>query len=218
MKRLIVWAVGLTLASTFIILKIPGANTQFQNSFLIWNLFLAALPLVFAYLFEVLPRPIHWLALPVWLVFLPNSFYILTDVGHILNIYRHSPEIGRQFLVLNGDNLGDVLSWQGLKFLCLAGAGWCYGVLSVVMIWRRLELSRWRLTLFEITICFLSGVGVALGRFYRWNTWDLLYDFDGISRDLREVFTTTTGQATILVFAVLIFCTLRLGQEIKPRT
>ena len=218
MKRIMVWAVGLTLASTFIIIKVPSANAYFQNNFLIWNLFLAALPLAFAYLFETLPRPLHWLALPVWLVFLPNSFYILTDVGHILNIYQHNPELGRQFLVLNGDNLADIFSWQGVKFLCLAGAGWCYGVLSVIMVWRRLELSRWRLTLFELTICFLSGVGVALGRFYRWNSWDLLYDFGGIRQDLREVFTTTTGLVTILVFAGLIYCTLRLGKKVTPRS
>ena len=215
MRRLLIWPIGLTLVSVFLMVRVPAANVGFQNNFLLWNLFLAVVPLVPAFCFRVFSVPWHWLFFPAWLLFLPNSFYILTDLGHILNLYQYDATIGRQFLDLNGPQIRSLFSWQGLKFLTLAGAGWGYGILSLVLVWQKLSLPHPLLTLCELTVCFLAGLGVALGRFYRWNTWDAWRNFTEIKIDLRELFTTETGLGTTLVFMVLIFFTFKLSQQVR---
>lgn len=51
---------------------------------LVWNLILAFLPYVFALGYVTYRGWIRWGFLFLWLFFLPNSFYILTDFVHLV--------------------------------------------------------------------------------------------------------------------------------------
>lgn len=138
-----------------------AGHTGFR--FLQWNLFLAWLPLVFAlWLDERERRGAGRLMLLgatlAWLIFWPNAPYLLTDFVHL----RHRPPVPVWYDLLM---LG-AFAWNGLVL----------GFASLA-IFHRVAASRfgpvrgWGLV---ASASFLAGFGIYLGRFERWNTWDLL--------------------------------------------
>ena len=130
-------------------------------AFMLWNLFLAAIPLGLS----LCLRRINslTLALPllaVWLLFFPNAPYVLTDLLH-----------------LNEHN-GNVPKWLDLLMLlsfALVALWFGFQSLHIVQHWFARKFSHataWCVTLGSLG---LSGFGVYLGRFDRWNSWDLLH-------------------------------------------
>lgn len=131
--------------------------------FLAWNLFLAAVPAVAAWFFaramgkkSSLIERVGWFV--VWLVFLPNAPYIITDFVHL------TTRPGIPF-------------WYDTALLVsCAGTGLLLGYTSIAdvqfVIARRFSpLAGWMLV---VAAVLLSGFGIYLGRFLRWNSWDTL--------------------------------------------
>lgn len=132
-------------------------------TFLVWNLALAWIPLVIALaLFGA-----HRLRLPtlglaggiaLWMLFLPNAPYILTDYIHLAPDAR-------------------VPLWFDFVLIgAFAGAGLLVGFASVflvqVVVSERLgSVAGWALSM---SVFVLSGVGIYVGRVLRWNSWDAL--------------------------------------------
>ena len=130
--------------------------------FLLWNLLLASVPLVWSAGFKSAieaKRP-AWAALcfGLWLLFLPNAPYILTDLIHL------KPQ-------------ADVPLWVSLALLLsFAGAGTLLGYLSLVTVHRAVEkrfggISGWLTVGCSLLLC---GFGIYVGRFLRWNSWDMM--------------------------------------------
>ena len=128
---------------------------------LCWNVFLALLPFYFA--IKVNSANNKWVGYFntfLWLLFLPNAPYIITDLVHVpLNK-------GYEGFVFY---LVAVLSFTGLL-------SWLF---SVRMMLARLPefLKRYKAIRqygFHI-LCILSGIGVAMGRFARLNSWEVFY-------------------------------------------
>lgn len=146
-----------------------------HNAFLIWNLFLAWLPLVFALLacdqFRSERRRDWKLGAlgGAWLLFFPNAPYIFTDVIHV--VYRSH----RYF-------------WVDLMLILLCAlVGLVLGFVSLYLM-QSLVRRRWGWLagwLFVAVVAGLSGFGIYLGRFLRFNSWDVvarpLKLFHGIS-------------------------------------
>lgn len=120
-----------------------------------WNLFLGLLPILFAVLFVRYRKPV-WLAVilfAAWLFFLPNAPYMITDFIHIHNVGPTS------------------LHWfDGLMLFCFAVTGMASFVYSTYLVRKPLSNSVW----FVPVISLLTGFGIYLGRYVRWNTWDLV--------------------------------------------
>ena len=122
--------------------------------FLMWNLFLATIP-VFAS--SRLSRSWWPLWLGVWLLFLPNAPYLLTDLIHL----RHRPPVPLWYdlaLLLSCAGTGLVFTYASLARVQAFVArrfgpvlGWLTAVGSLV----------------------LSAFGIYVGRFLRWNSWDV---------------------------------------------
>jgi uncharacterized membrane protein len=135
--------------------------------FLIWNLFLAWLPLVFSLLacdhYHKGPAQRWRFAgfAAAWLVFFPNAPYIFTDLIHVTQSYAYSHE---HFWV-------DLL----LILLC-ALTGLVLGFVSVFLMQAlvRREFGYLASWVFIGLIAVVSGVGVYLGRIMRYNSWDVL--------------------------------------------
>lgn len=140
-------------------------GAEVRHAYLVWNLFLAWLPLVFA-LFaaerlsatnNVRDRRFLLLAV-VWLMFFPNAPYIFTDLVHVLAKGRPTfwAELMLILIVALTGFLAGFLSLQVMHGLAARRWGWAKG---------------W---LFVGVVSGLAGFGVYLGRFTRLNSWDVL--------------------------------------------
>jgi len=133
-------------------------------AFLVWNLFLAWLPLIFARLaterFKTKPAFDARMGalLLSWLVFFPNAPYIFTDLTHLTQrFYGHF--------------------WVDLSLLLIVAlTGLVLGFLSLFLMHALVARRYGRVWswLFVMGVAGLSSVGVYLGRFLRFNTWDIL--------------------------------------------
>ncbi len=131
--------------------------------FLLWNLFLAWIPLLLAVtVYDRYRRGRGTLVLApaaaLWLLFLPNAPYIVTDFIHL----SPAPPVP---LWLDGVILS-AFAWTGL----LLGFVSLYLVHAVVR-HRFGAPTGWATVLAALA---LASAGVYIGRFLRWNSWDLL--------------------------------------------
>jgi uncharacterized membrane protein len=133
------------------------------NSFLLWNMALALVPLVaaialrLAHLREGLGA-LKAAVFGVWLAFLPNAPYLTTDFMHL---YRYQP----------------VPMWYDIAmFGSFAATGVLIGYAAVADIETILAERFGRVA--GSTIAFgsllLCGFGIYLGRILRWNSWDIV--------------------------------------------
>ncbi|WP_342551581.1 DUF1361 domain-containing protein [Paenibacillus sp. FSL R7-0652] len=154
--------------------------------FLIWNLFLGWIPFLFSSITYGLHRSkwkgALWFALPsamVWLLFFPNSSYIVTDLLHLTS--RSS-----RYLSGNGVNFN---YWYDLVVvLMFVWAGLLVGFLSMYQI-QEVIYERWGRAaswVFVLGGTALAGYGVLLGRVYRLNSWDALTNREMLIRLMHE--------------------------------
>jgi uncharacterized membrane protein len=144
--------------------------------FLAWNLFLAWVPLIFikaVWEMERRQNAPFWLliiCLFVWLLFFPNAPYIITDLKHLRGI---------------ADNM---IWYDSLMIFTFSVAGFLTGLYSIRIV-HRIVTKRWNEQLAWAWILFamiLSGFGVYLGRYGRWNSWDILTQPSSLLRGILE--------------------------------
>ncbi len=143
---------------------------------LAWNLLLAWIPylagLITLRLWRRDPARPWRLIVPaaLWLAFLPNAPYIVTDFIHV----RARADL-------------PWLYWYDMvNMALLAWTGCVLGALSLGMIRRMVAsyLGRALGWLFVLGTAGLCGCGIYLGRFTRWNSWDLLTNPHALASDL----------------------------------
>jgi uncharacterized membrane protein len=172
---------------------------QFRQLYLVWNLFLAWLPLLFACtavgLAQTRPQRRWWFlsAAAAWLLFFPNAPYILTDLIHL------GPRSHGRF-------------WTDLVLILLfALIGLVLGFLSLFLM-QRLVARRhgwpagW---LFVAVVAALSGFGIYAGRVLRWNSWDAIFNPSDLVADFGSWLVSLPHHRPSvlmpLLFATLIF-------------
>lgn len=179
--------------------------------FLFWNLLLAAFPLLFALLAarnagkgNRRGRVIAWGAL--WLLFFPNAPYIITDFVH-LGSWGESP------LWLDAVVIGS-FAWTGLLlgFESLA-------LLQGIVRKKYGHGIGWG---FATAVLVVSSYGIYLGRFQRWNSWDLFTQpaalFADIFSSIAHPSATAQGLALTVgmgVFLLLSYCSVITLREKK---
>ena len=150
------------LGIALLLLRFVLTHTIFY-AFLVWNLFLAALPFFISQTASKLnatktPKIFVLLLSGLWLLFLPNSFYIITDLKHLVLATEHTVLLD-VILVLCFAINGVVLGFYAID-LMLETLTRLFPKLP-----KRLSLS---------VLFLLCGFGVYLGRELRWNSWDIL--------------------------------------------
>ena len=140
--------------------------------FLVWNLFLAWIPFMISYFTYTFTLKRRWIyvVIPIaaflWLIFFPNAPYILTDFQHLAH------------------RSGELPVWYDVMMLIwFAFTGLLLGMVSLFLMQEiiRLEFGRWAGWAFVAAVTGLSSAGVYMGRFLRWNSWDILRDPAGIA-------------------------------------
>ncbi len=165
--------------------------------FLAWNLVLAVVPLLASTaLVRLDARGARWPGLvalgAVWLLFLPNAPYILTDLVH-LELRPPVPFGYDLALLLSAGGTGLLSGYVSLA-----------DVQSVVA--RRLGARvAWA---GAVGVLFLSAFGVYLGRDLRWNSWDVLRAPGALLADvvgpLLDPLSHPTPVVTTLVFGGML--------------
>ncbi|MDY7394722.1 DUF1361 domain-containing protein [Aureibaculum sp. 2210JD6-5] len=135
-------------------------TTSYFYLFLIWNLILAYVPYcITTIISKVRLKNFSFVsAFIVWLLFLPNASYIITDIFHL----KHQTNVPIWFDLLL------ILSFalNGLLLFFLS----VYDMHKHLLTRVSLKLT-WLIT---IVTLLLSGFGIYLGRFLRWNSWDVI--------------------------------------------
>ena len=138
---------------------------------LTWNLFLAFFPLGVVLVLRDLrttsvgdpssPLRSRWLlgaGLAIWLAFLPNAPYIITDLFHIREVQP------------------SLLWFDTITLFLFALTGLLAGLYSTLVVHRMLRplAGAWPTWAVVLGSQVLAGFGIYLGRFGRWNSWDVL--------------------------------------------
>ena len=164
--------------------------------FLAWNLFLAWVPyLISTRMGGLRKRWTRGVALVAWLLFFPNAPYILTDLLHL----RARPEVPHWYdlmLLLS-------FAWTGL----LVGFASLLRVQDLLAQWWGERITRYTVPVLIV----LCGYGVFLGRFQRWNTWDILQRPGALLQDVFSHFTDPLTHGGTLGLAVVMSGFLLIG-------
>jgi uncharacterized membrane protein len=150
-------------------------TSQVTFVFLVWNIFLALIPYMISTVLvlyhEVIEKKwIIWIPFVVWLCFFPNAPYILTDLFHL----RRRSDIPHWY------DLGLILffAWNGLML------GYASLMDMQTVIAKRFNAGiGWTITVGSL---LLAGFGIYLGRYLRWNSWDVISSPEGL---LHDIFT-----------------------------
>jgi uncharacterized membrane protein len=172
---------------------------EFFYAGLAWNLFLAWLPLVFAILardeFQIGTKATwrFWGFAAAWLLFFPNAPYIFTDLIH-LTTYFYSHFWVDLVLILTCAMTGMVLGFVSL-FLMQSAVRRMFG-----------STASW---LFIAAIAGLSSFGIYLGRFLRFNSWDIVWKPIALSRGIGKwaanPLAHSSSYAFPMLFSVFLF-------------
>lgn len=197
-KKPILYLLCSCLSLSIIRIKLSGS---LSFTFLIWNISLAIIPLVISsYLtnqninessnFKLI------FYLGVWLLFLPNAPYIITDFIHL----RHS-----KYLFI----------WYDILLIFVyASTGFILAIISInqmTQIIKQKKLSN-LINVFLVCVTILCGFGVYLGRVLRFNSWDI---FSSPFYVLKKSILSFSDKKTWLItlgFAFVLYLAVKLSK------
>lgn len=151
----------ITLAAVLLAYRVYiSDSTDFL--FMFWNLFLAAVPLFLSKQLILNVRLeqskiLRYTLFLLWVLFLPNSPYIITDLIHL-------------------DNAAPTIWIDMLMLFVFALSGLLLGVLSMMDVFSYLQKHNHPIlaNMMLLGVSLLSGFGIFLGRFLRFNSWDII--------------------------------------------
>ena len=145
-------------------------------AFISWNLFLAVVPLYFSYLLQEAKGKLAWIYATAWLLFFPNTMYIVTDLFHLRD--REVIPVWYDLIILFSAAVNGII------------AG--FASLHNVERWLKNKVALKRSHLLILPLMLLCGYGIYLGRYERWNSWDILSNpfslFSSIYGHIRHPF------------------------------
>ena len=173
-------------------------NQSLAFNYLPWNLFLAWIPLLLAVrLVSVLQRKLwsSWEALTtsvLWLIFLPNSFYMISDFIHLQDVRRV-----------------DVL-YDTIMFTAFIYTGVALGFSSLYLIHLQLKRrlsTRVAAAWVAVTLLICSSA-IYVGRDLRWNSWDVVTNPGGLLFDISDRLLHPAAYPQMLLTIVSFFVLL----------
>lgn len=135
-----------------------------------------------------------WVYGAVWLLFLPNAPYLVTDLIH-LGYSADAPILFDTTILFSCALCGLAMGFTSLR--------WMQGLVA----------KRWGAAVgqgFSLFALSLAGFGIYLGRYLRWNSWDVIANPTSLLNDILVRLTHPLVYwhtwAVSLVFALLLIC------------
>lgn len=182
------WLAASILFSVLMVMARIAYTGKLTFIFFVWNLFLAYVPY---FISSWLHRHPAWVAsrwrfalvFVAWLLFIPNAFYIITDLFHI-SVYYGMPLWFDVALIFS-------FAWNGVVL----------GVLSLRQMEKIfvLKFPQRNELFFIYPVMVLNAMGIFIGRYLRFNSWDII----------TSPFSLITD--TVLVFADPIYFKIAVG-------
>jgi uncharacterized membrane protein len=198
-KRMALFGALLSWCGALLAIRCVSSGS-FALAFLAWNLCLAAIPAIAAWFFaRAAEKKLHaavqltWFA--IWLVFLPNAPYVVTDFLHLAPAPPIPP-------------------WYDVALVAsCAGTGLLLGYTSLAdvqaVISRKFSIRLgWALA---IAALLLSGFGIYLGRFLHWNSWDAVMNPLQLIFDTAQRLSDPLFRPQIIAVTLIYGITLVLG-------
>lgn len=174
LKQVLLSCIGFSAVYFILSLIMTILTSSLFYMALSWNLFLALLPLILANLIKdsISMKSVKTLIFAfIWLIFLPNSFYTVTDFIHLSKLTFYTE--------LNGNIINytqNIIIWITFIFIAsLTFLGTLMGLLSLYVIHKILITKKVKyVNLIIVIISLLNGIAIYIGRFLRFNSWDIL--------------------------------------------
>jgi len=168
-------------------------NLNYYYSFMLRNLSLAWTPLLIALItsYLKLPHKIFHIIVPficmIWLIFFPNAPYLLTDFQHI-RLYSDSPKIWFDV---------NLLVWFAFTALFL-------GLISLYLMHQvvQREFGHFAGWAFVFITGLLSSTGIYIGRYLRFNSWDV---FNNPARVIQDLVTQSRDPNAVPITFVFLY-------------
>jgi uncharacterized membrane protein len=185
---------------------------------LVWNLFLAWIPYALAlWLASMRPaRRAQWLLAAgvgcLWLLFLPNAPYLITDLIHLHpNHAMREREIGLLGGLAQGQRIP--VWFDALLVFAFAWTGLLLAFASLDVVRRAVaaragERWAWAATAVAVVLC---SFGVALGRFDRFNSWEVFTQPHVVLPAVAVRMLNPVAHPRITLVTVLLTAFLMLG-------
>jgi uncharacterized membrane protein len=163
--------------------------------FLIWNVFLAWVPLGISYCLYLL-KPNKYLGIIgvfAWLCFFPNAPYVITDFIHLFDVQRN------------------IIGWYNVVQVFFAAYTSILLALFSIFYLRKYMLNLFPRVVTRIFIALalmLSCFGIYLGRFERLNSWHVVTSPFDVLVSIKKSFWIVTSQLEAFLFLALFFIVL----------
>jgi len=179
----------------------------------IWNLFLAFLPVLLAnvtlrvarlHAGPITRRLLIGVCLIVWAALLPNTCYLFTEWRHYLDAVTESQLYDRA--LVSHPAMAHLLGLT-LFYACYSGAGLLAFFLAIWPLDKRLRVRHPSAALAARLIGFpLCSLGVYLGLIHRFNSWDLIHKhlMHTIIQISAQALSSRFSCALIVAFAVFL--------------
>lgn len=196
-----------TISVILFLFRLIGAE-NFRYWFMLWNLVLAWIaPFIALWLVSRLRKVSwrHWTNICLtlaWLLFLPNSFYMVSDLIHV----QQTGEVN--------------IIFDAVLFTSFIFNGFIAGYIGTYLIHRELNkrLQVPQAYLVVAGVFALCSYAIYLGRVLRWNTWDALLSPHALLFDVSDTFIRPLEhmQAFVITFSftVLISAFYLLAYEL----
>jgi len=206
------WLLASALFSCGLLATRMIVTDSIQYIFLPWNLFLAFIPYAITRWMSARPelfehRVKRFVLLALWMLFIPNAFYIITDLFHLRNVHS-APRWFDLLLVFS-------FAWNGILF----------GVISL----RRVELiiGLDRGPVYSMGLIFavmwLNALGIYIGRYLRFNSWDIVTDPFNLMIEIGDLIVNPLDNwvawgmtGTYALFMTMLYLSLKkLGETFR---
>ena len=163
--------------------------------YILWNILLATIPFFISSILliytkkENIIKPFFIIGFIIWLIFLPNAPYVITDFIHLGRI--HSVPVMFDVFVLFSS------AWVSL----LMGLYSLSHIEKILL----LKFTKKATNIFMTIIILFTSFGIYLGRFLRFNSWDIFTSHLSLVSSIWKIFTQSNNYVNVYAYTFLFF-------------